>query len=68
MSMYTCSANKEHRPVGLMPKFCSECGAEVTTLRCSKCKTTLLPSQNFCEVCGTRTEKGREDQQEVTNG
>ena len=52
MSLFVCSKNSEHQCLGLTPKFCSECGAEVIHKECPGCQTLLTPDQNFCEKCG----------------
>jgi hypothetical protein len=51
---YTCTINKNHKPVGVCPKFCSECGAPTAHDECASCGTLLFPRQKFCEKCGAR--------------
>ena len=42
--------------VGLMGKFCSKCGAELTDIpiRCSQCSAQIDTLQEYCRSCGSK--------------
>lgn len=60
--MYKCSNNPAHNLVGVMPKFCSECGGVVSSEKCA-CGNTLNDTQKFCERCGQRCKEKEEVQE-----